>query len=122
MVLSLSPSALLLTASLAASSVGAHRAGAQDAQFDAMECRTALKAALAQNQVWQDRYNAETAANNAMAVKVGILSAEASAAREEALQLRQRAEVTLHSIGDAVITALKSINGVLSVRYLPQAA
>jgi hypothetical protein len=94
MVLSLSPSALLLTASLAASSVGAYRAGAQDAEFDAMECRTALKAALAQNKVWQDRYHAETAANNAMAVKVGILSAEASAAREEALQLRQRAEVT----------------------------
>ena len=94
MGLSLSPSSLLLSASLAASSVGVCRAGAQDAQFDAMECRTALKAALAQNKVWQDRYHAETAANNAMAVKVGILSAEASAAREEALQLRQRAEVT----------------------------
>ena len=94
MVLSLSPSILLLTASLAASSVGVYRAGAQDAQFDAIECRTALKAALAQNKVLQDRCHAETAANNAMAVKVGILSAEASAAREEAVQLRQRAEVT----------------------------
>ena len=57
--------------SLAASSVGVYRAQAQDTQFDAIECRTALKAALAQNKVLQDRYTAETAANNAMAAKKG---------------------------------------------------
>ncbi|MFN0128252.1 MAG: hypothetical protein ACKV19_16385 [Verrucomicrobiales bacterium] len=64
----------------------------QDASFDAAEARTALKAALAQNQELQDRLAAEKSANNAMAVKVGILSAEASAAREELEEIKRRAE------------------------------
>ena len=98
--------------------MGVCRAEAQDAQFDAMECRTALKAALAQNKVWQDRYHAETAANNAMAVKVGILSAEALAAREEALQLRQRAEVTGAPATTAVLESrlLDAINDLRLTR------
>lgn len=124
MVLSLSPFSLLLSASLAVSSVGVCRAGAEDAQFDAMECRTALKAALAQNKVWQDRYHAEMAANNAMAVKVGILSAEASAAREEAVQLRQRAEVTGAPATTAVLESrlLDAINDLRLTRAAQAAA
>ena len=124
MVLSLSSSSLLLSASLAVSSVGVYGAQAQDAQFDAIECRTALKAALAQNKVLQDRYHAETAANNAMAVKVGILSAEASAAREEALQLRQRAEVTGAPATTAVLESrlLDAINDLRLTRASVAAA
>ena len=124
MVLSLSPSSLLLSASLAVSSVGVCRAGAEDAQFDAMECRTALKAALAQNKVWQDRYHAEMAANNAMAVKVGILSAEASAAREEAVQLRHRAEVTGAPATTSVLESrlLDAINDLRLTRAAQAAA
>ncbi len=124
MVLSLSSSSLLLSASLAVSSVGVYRAQAQDVQFDAIECRTALKAALAQNKVLQDRYTAETAANNAMAVKVGILSAEASAAREEALQLRQRAEVTGAPATTAVLETrlLDAINDLRLTRASEAAA
>lgn len=104
--------------------MGVYGAQAQDAQFDAIECRTALKAALAQNKVLQDRYHAETAANNAMAVKVGILSAEASAAREEALQLRQRVELTGAPATTAVLESrlLDAINDLRLTRASEAAA
>jgi len=83
----------LLPALLAAAVVSSSAAG-QDAAFDAAEARTALKAALTQIQGLQDRLAAESAANNAMAVKVGILSAEASTAREELAAIKERAEAT----------------------------
>jgi hypothetical protein len=60
---------------------------AQETAFDAAEARTALKAALAQNKDLQDRLAAEKAANSAMAIKVGILSSEATIAREELADL-----------------------------------
>lgn len=82
----------LLPALLAVAGVCAPAADAQDAAFDAAEARTALKAALAQNQQLQERLAAEKTANDSMAVKVGILSAEASAAREELSEIKGRAE------------------------------
>lgn len=90
------PSALIRTlpALLAAVVVCAPGTSGQEASFDAVEARTALKAALAQNQELQERVSAEKAANNAMAVKVGILSSEASTAREELAALKLRAEAT----------------------------
>ena len=84
----------LLPALLAAAVVCAPAAPAQDAAFDAAEARTALKAALAQNSQLLERLAAEKAANDAMAVKVGILSAEATTAREELAELKRRAEAT----------------------------
>lgn len=84
----------LLPALLACAVVCAPAIPAQDAAFDAAEARTALKAALAQNAQLQERLAAEKTANDAMAVKVGILSAEASAAREELAELKRRAEAT----------------------------
>ena len=81
-----------LPALLAAAVACAPLAGGQDPAFDAAEARTALKAALSQNAELQERLAAEKTANNAMAVKVGILSAEASAAREELSDIKRRAE------------------------------
>lgn len=81
-----------LPALLAVAAVCAPAARGQDAAFDAAEARTALKAALAQNQELQERLAAEKSANDSMAVKVGILSAEASAAREELAVMKERAE------------------------------
>ncbi len=85
---------LLLPALLAAAVVCAPAAPAQDASLEAAEARTALKAALTQIQDLQDRLAAEKSANNAMAVKVGILSSEAGAAREELAEIKHRAEAT----------------------------
>lgn len=82
----------LLPALLAAAVVCVPGADGQDAAIEAVEARTALKAALAQNQELQERLSEEKAANDAMAVKVGILSSEAAAAREELAQLVRRAE------------------------------
>jgi hypothetical protein len=92
-------SVLLVSASVAAGVVCLPRALGQEAAFDAAEARTALKAALAQNEALQERLASEKAANDAMAVKVGILSAEASAAREELEQLKLRSEA-VGSTGD----------------------
>ena len=81
-----------LPALLAGVLMGAPQARGQDAAFDAAEAQTALKAALALNQELQERLTTEKAANDAMAVKVGILSAEASTVRDELAELRRRAE------------------------------
>jgi len=82
----------LLPALLAAAMVCAPGAVGQDAAIEAVEARTALKAALAQNQSLLERLSAEKAANDAMAVKVGILSSEAAAVREELAEVLRRAE------------------------------
>jgi hypothetical protein len=81
-----------LPALLAAAVVCAPLADGQDASFDAVEARTALKAALAQNAELQQRLAEEKAANNAMAVKVGILSSEAASAHQELAEVKRRAE------------------------------
>jgi hypothetical protein len=82
----------VLPALLAAALVCAPGVHGQNPAFDAAEARTALKAALAQNAELQERLTAEKTANNAMAVKVGILSSEAAAAREELAEIKRRAE------------------------------
>jgi hypothetical protein len=87
----------LLPALLAAAVVCAPGAAGQDAAIEAVEARTALKAALAQNQELQERLSEEKAANDAMAVKVGILSSEAAAAREELAEVMRRAEAVGHA-------------------------
>jgi len=93
------PYPLMSTALLAAAVLVVPPAGAQETAFDAAEARTALKAALTQNESLQEQLAVEKSANHAMAVKVGILSSEASTLREELVQLRQRAEAT-GSTGD----------------------
>ncbi len=75
-------------------------AAAVDPAFAAAEARTALKAALARNAALEERLAAETSANNAMAVKVGILSAAADTARAELAEVKRRSE----AIGPAVDT------------------
>lgn len=96
-------SVVALSAWVAAGSALVPWSQAAEDDFVAAECRTALKAALAQNESLQSRVIAERTANNAMAVKVGILSAEAGEAREEAATLRQRVEATAAPAGVAVL-------------------
>jgi hypothetical protein len=110
-----------LPALLAAAVVCAPGLVAQEAAFDAAEARTALKAALAQNKDLQDRLAAEKAANNAMAIKVGILSSEATIAREELAELKRRAEA-IGAAGDTrgleqrVLDALNDLRLTRSVQ------
>jgi hypothetical protein len=71
---------------------GVSRAAAADPAFDAAEARTALKAALAQNTELLEKLAQERSANNAMAVKVGVLSAAAESAQADLAEMRRRAE------------------------------
>ena len=96
-------SAVALSAWVAAGSTLVPWSRASEDAFAAAECRTALKAALAQNESLQARVSAERLANNAMAVKVGILSAEAGEVRAEVASLRQRVEATAAPAGVAVL-------------------
>lgn len=109
-----------LPALLAAVVACAPVAVCQDPAFDAAEARTALKAALAQNTDLQERLAAEKAANNAMAVKVGILSSEAASTREELAELRRRAEAT-GSVGDTRVLEQRVLDALNDLRLTREA-
>jgi hypothetical protein len=82
----------LLAFAVAVSLGGARTAAAQQGSFDIVETQTALKAALAELKDLRAQLATEKEAGQAMAAKLGAVTAEAAVLRDELAQLKTRAE------------------------------